>query len=377
MQTQNRNPIIDYSRGIAMFLVLWGHSIQCIGGDGLFFQNPLVKCIYSFHMPLFMMISGYLFYFGKNQKFSVILRKRLISLGFPFVVWGILLYMRQCLFAYVTESTMAFSLQGILRSLISGPWFLKSVFIISIVVAVLIKLSGMIKLDYKLRYGLFGILWLLLIVGVNIVGDHTADLFPFFILGFAMAEYPVVKEKLFAFRYVVYALFAILLVFFKSDYLVYVSGVNPVTSDYGFWRQIEMDAYRLITGIAGSLSVIFAVKVLNDNKNIKFTKSQYRKFSVWCSKVLKGFFQMLGKQSLQVYVLQCFLLEGVLSQFVRLIANRGGGSAQNSFLLDTIFSLITAIIYSITLLIISRLIERIPFFTVILFGKKSQGEKEK
>lgn len=325
MQTENRNPIIDYARGIAVFFVLWGHSIQCIGGDEGFFQNPLVKFMYSFHMPLFMMISGYLFYFGKDLKFSIILKRRFISLGVPFVVWGILLYVRQCIFTFVTESTMIISIQGTLRSLISGPWFLKSVFVISIVVAVLIKLSGMVKVDDKLCYGLFWIVWLLLIAGVKIVGDHTADLFPFFIFGFAMAAYPVIIGKLFAFRYVVYASFAILLMFFKPDYLVYVSGINPITSDYGFWKQVGMDVYRLITGAVGSLSVIFVVRALNENGKAMFMK-QFCKFQVWCGKTPSWFFETLGKKSLQVYVLQCFLLEGVLSQFVNLITNRGGTS---------------------------------------------------
>ena len=47
----------DFLRGIAIFLVLLGHSIQWI--DPEWQHNLLFEGIYSFHMPLFMFISGY------------------------------------------------------------------------------------------------------------------------------------------------------------------------------------------------------------------------------------------------------------------------------------------------------------------------------
>ena len=47
----------DFLRGLAIFLVLLGHCIQWF--DPNWKQNPLFEGIYSFHMPLFMFISGY------------------------------------------------------------------------------------------------------------------------------------------------------------------------------------------------------------------------------------------------------------------------------------------------------------------------------
>ena len=53
-----------------MWLVIWRHSIQyCYAGEQAFFENPVFKFIYGFHMPLFMIISGYLF-FGSCQKYN-------------------------------------------------------------------------------------------------------------------------------------------------------------------------------------------------------------------------------------------------------------------------------------------------------------------
>ena len=47
----------DFLRGIAIFLVLLGHSIQWT--DPEWQHNLLFEGIYSFHMPLFMFVSGY------------------------------------------------------------------------------------------------------------------------------------------------------------------------------------------------------------------------------------------------------------------------------------------------------------------------------
>lgn len=49
-------------QGWAMLWVVIGHS--CIGqaGHGPIWENALFKFAYSFHMPLFMLVSGWLFY---------------------------------------------------------------------------------------------------------------------------------------------------------------------------------------------------------------------------------------------------------------------------------------------------------------------------
>lgn len=43
---------IDWSKSIAIFLVIWGHVPM---------QSETHTIIYSFHMPLFFLISGYLY----------------------------------------------------------------------------------------------------------------------------------------------------------------------------------------------------------------------------------------------------------------------------------------------------------------------------
>lgn len=51
---------LDYVKGVAIVFVVWLHVIQYLCGQP--FENVLFTKVCSFHMPVFMIISGYLFY---------------------------------------------------------------------------------------------------------------------------------------------------------------------------------------------------------------------------------------------------------------------------------------------------------------------------
>lgn len=64
---KTRSNYLDILKGYAIILVVFGHCIQYGSGlqamsNGLYFDNKVFQMIYSFHMPLLMLISGYLFY---------------------------------------------------------------------------------------------------------------------------------------------------------------------------------------------------------------------------------------------------------------------------------------------------------------------------
>ena len=54
-----RNIIFDAIKAFAIGLVVYGHSIQYL--SGCTWDNEIFRIIYTFHMPLFFMISGYFF----------------------------------------------------------------------------------------------------------------------------------------------------------------------------------------------------------------------------------------------------------------------------------------------------------------------------
>lgn len=62
---RERDLTIDITKGITIFLMVWGHSI---------FGTFAWEKIYLFHMPLFFFISGFFF---KNMSFVSYLKKQI------------------------------------------------------------------------------------------------------------------------------------------------------------------------------------------------------------------------------------------------------------------------------------------------------------
>src|ERR1700712_1476004 len=52
---KTRDRLLDIAKGIAIILVVAGHTLQ--SGEN-FDEKPMFRVIYSFHMPLFVFISG-------------------------------------------------------------------------------------------------------------------------------------------------------------------------------------------------------------------------------------------------------------------------------------------------------------------------------
>lgn len=91
MNSEKQSNFINLLRGLAIFLMLWGHCIQyCCGGHFDFFENGLFKAIYSFHMPLFMVISGYLFFFSASKRtLAELVPYKVKSLLYPILMGSI------------------------------------------------------------------------------------------------------------------------------------------------------------------------------------------------------------------------------------------------------------------------------------------------
>ena len=84
---------IDVLRGWAIILVVFGHCMEYASGHEFFsvngiYNNLIFKVIYSFHMPLFACISGWLFgsTIEKYASFDII-RRKAESLIIPIASW--------------------------------------------------------------------------------------------------------------------------------------------------------------------------------------------------------------------------------------------------------------------------------------------------
>lgn len=92
MNIMTRIKYIDYIRSFAIMLVVMGHVIQYILHPESYMTNSIWQFIYSFHMPLFMVLSGYTIGILNNKNASIfsIIRKRAQQLLVPFFIWALL-----------------------------------------------------------------------------------------------------------------------------------------------------------------------------------------------------------------------------------------------------------------------------------------------
>ena len=88
----HRVTYLDYSRGILICLVTVGHSLQhLVLQDQNFYSDGMFKFIYMFHMPLFMVISGYVAFPSiKRVRFGAFLKRKTKSYLVPILVWALI-----------------------------------------------------------------------------------------------------------------------------------------------------------------------------------------------------------------------------------------------------------------------------------------------
>ena len=72
---------LDYSKGIAIILVVLGHICS---------EGNIKTYIYSFHMPLFFIISGYLFNYSNVKSFKEFINKKIKAYLIPYVTFSII-----------------------------------------------------------------------------------------------------------------------------------------------------------------------------------------------------------------------------------------------------------------------------------------------
>ena len=237
-----RDYSIDVAKTALIFFVVWGHAIQYLHGTEFnYWEDPVFKFIYGFHMPLFALISGYLMN-GSFKRYGAgqLIGKRAKQLLIPSIGWAFLLTILDVILNVLTHESNSISwiVTRFLSRTVSDLWFLKAMFIACVVVVFIEKCckgNGII-------YVICSLLTLLLPSVLHL--DLYGFVLPFFMMGFktleAIKQWNDTQSKnkrtgIFAISLIIYLV--MLLLFHKEKY-IYTTGLSIFNSEKGFAGQL-------------------------------------------------------------------------------------------------------------------------------------------
>ncbi len=287
----------DILRGIAIALVVIGHSMQSWSGEmassGTYWDYIWFKMIYGFHMPIFALISGYFMYNTMKRDAVSIFISKTKSLLLPILVWG---GIDTCILLIKEKKiTLLYVLQTYRYFLGSSLWFLWALYGCALIVIIVNKL-------FKDNIYLYFLIIILspFITDAKYLGA-IKFLFPYYVLGYFVKKHnhrirdwlcSIEKRKTYfgqAMTLILYYL-AIKYLYNYNTYF-YTTGITVLKSENVIW-QLGIDCIRLLIGILGCISIMIVANTLI------LVAKKWNLLSVF-TKALK----MLGYYSMAIYIL--------------------------------------------------------------------------
>lgn len=281
-----RIPYLDFLKFFAIGSVLLGHSVEQLTGND-YWDNPIWSFIYTYHMPLFMLLCGYFFGSSLKLTFGELLKKKFVQLLLPSVTAFIIVWTAVSVMghnpwpALFTPDWMGF---------MNTVWFLKCVFLCYLVGFLSIRLFRNVWLAALVTVVLSGILPYGGVANFNFM-------LPMFWVGYACKlNQSLLDRHRKWFLGISLVAFGVMLPFWSGRLTVYMVPTQVLDWWTFTWdvQNLSVVLYRLAIGIAGSMSFFLLspyVYRLIEGKGI--------------ATALNG----IGRSTLGIYWLQTFLLE--------------------------------------------------------------------
>lgn len=199
---KNINQNISYIsllQAFGIICVLLGHSVHLFSSWGWYFHNAQTNTvcdiihhvIYSFHMPLFIFLSGYLFYKRKKDNWKIIdyIKKRFKRLILPFFIVGFLYYIPILYLVNPQNQNLSQIINDFITLNFCGPfWFLITLFLITIFIIAITE-TKLNKIPKTVILIVFLVLSLLKISGIPFAIANVFKLAIYYYLGYLFVEY--------------------------------------------------------------------------------------------------------------------------------------------------------------------------------------------
>lgn len=317
---------LDMVKLISIYLVIWGHALQYLNSESPM-DNPLWVFIYSFHMPLFMLLAGYFSanIFQKNWK--DVLYGKFKQLVLPCIIWG------GVTFILMKSINHGNTIQTLEIIFFDNLWFLKSLFFCI----------------FMYRFAGFNAFILILSLAISqILPFKLPQMYPCFICGVLLRKIDFLNRLNNKSSILLIVLFTTLYVFFDSSYLdsnlrdavykVLNGELSPFVNE--LWKRF----FRLLVGVVGALTIISSTKTI---------------FQVMSNKQFGNRLARYGSQTQAIYIIHGPIMIFILGAYLGM-----------DMLSYHIYSFVFCPVISFLLLAFSLTLINIcpPKFREILFG---------
>lgn len=339
MEETKRENWADFAKGIGIILVRFGHQ--------KIFGKKLIYLIYTFHMPLFFVISGY-FYRGKNGVLKQIKHKA-YTIMMPFFSYEILKWCLSVLGTFLLKRKLDLKLNFLLGVFFNAPdskysnpiWFFSCLFCAEVMFIIISKIVSAYYNEKKVARNIL-IITLVISGMAYIIYTYTGiklpwnlDLalvmLPFLGVGYWIRENNILcmlKKSYSLQRLSIYGLLLIIVCVINAYFGK--SNIDYAMRNYNEWISC------VIVGIIGTLFLLIICLQIKENRLLKF----------------------IGKNSGLYY-----LMIGTVSQSWGKVCKYMFGTSQNEY----IYFFLTLFLGLVTLIPICYILNR---YFAFFIGKK-------
>ena len=112
---------LDYTKGIAILFIIIGH---------IYLEGNFITWIYSFHVPLFFIISGIVMNYDKSKCFKEFFIKKFKSIMLPYILFSIFNILSYGIIGKLPSNSVKLSVIYTISLFgINAVWFLGTLFI--------------------------------------------------------------------------------------------------------------------------------------------------------------------------------------------------------------------------------------------------------
>lgn len=293
----NRLEWADSLKCFLIIIVVWGHLIQYYSGLNIFWESRIWEIIYSFHMPLFIFISGY--FFRNKTNWKDLFKTKSLQLLLPGFSCAIIVYLINC----GLDDIQWLDMKHIVESACLNFWFLKTLFVC--------LLLG-IAFFYNRTFCIFSLLffWVIIRFGcydyitINLInnllsaiggGNGLFFLLPFFIMGYYLRNSLLIKKM----DKSIYILISLLLWIF---FMIFFKGSDTIYFASATWFSIKSIAYaEILKTIYRDLVALCA---------IVFWVLLFKRYYCCISMIkIQKTICWIGRNTLGIYVFQYLIVE--------------------------------------------------------------------